>query len=235
VPQCRSVKLFRPIRCISPGNARMDQARLLAASKTAICDRGLKRVESFGMQKSFRRIVTGHDDSGRSVITSDAPPERVQRVGGEIGPMFYEVWNTRETPARIDPQSGEPRESSLVLATPRNGTRIRVLDIPPDSEELRHLDAEAARKHFASIGAAEAAAHRPGEPAPHPFMHRTETIDYGIVLEGELVLILDRGETTVRAGDIVVQRGTNHAWANRSGKNCRIAFVLIDGTFVDGL
>jgi hypothetical protein len=200
-----------------------------------MCGHALKQVESFGMQQSFRRIVTGHDDQGRSIITSDAPPERVQRVGGEIGPIFYEVWNTRETPARIDHRSGEPTERSLALAPPRNGTRIRVLDIPPDSEELKHMGAEASREHFASIGAASAVAHRADEPAPHPFMHRTETIDYGIVLEGELVLILDRGETTVRAGDIVVQRGTNHAWANRSGKNCRIAFVLIDGAFVDGL
>jgi len=62
-------------------------------------------------------------------------------------------------------------------------------------------------------------------------MHRTESIDYGIVLEGEITLILDRGETTVRAGDIVIQRGTNHGWANRSGQTCRIAFILIDGQF----
>ncbi|MGH8035279.1 MAG: cupin domain-containing protein, partial [Lysobacterales bacterium] len=67
------------------------------------------------------------------------------------------------------------------------------------------------------------------------FMHRTETVDYGIVLEGELVLIVDEGETTVRAGDIVVQRGTNHAWANRSDRPCRIAFILIDGVFASGL
>jgi uncharacterized cupin superfamily protein len=66
-------------------------------------------------------------------------------------------------------------------------------------------------------------------------MHRTETIDYGIMLEGELTLIMDIGETTIRAGDIVIQRGTNHGWANRSGKACRIAFVLIDGQFTDGL
>jgi uncharacterized cupin superfamily protein len=66
-------------------------------------------------------------------------------------------------------------------------------------------------------------------------MHRTETVDYGIVLEGELVLILDEGETTVRAGDIVIQRGTNHGWSNRSDKNCRIAFILIDGEFTGGL
>ncbi len=62
-------------------------------------------------------------------------------------------------------------------------------------------------------------------------MHRTETVDYGIVLEGEITLILDREERTVRAGDIVVQCGTNHGWANRSGAPCRVAFVLIDGTF----
>ncbi len=62
-------------------------------------------------------------------------------------------------------------------------------------------------------------------------MHRTETIDYAIVLDGEVVLVLDQDETTVRAGDIVIQCGTNHGWANRSDRNCRIAFVLIDGKF----
>lgn len=66
-------------------------------------------------------------------------------------------------------------------------------------------------------------------------MHRTETIDYGIVLEGEIVLIMDEGETTVRAGDIVIQRGTNHGWSNRSDRNCRIAFILIDGAFDEEL
>ena len=66
-------------------------------------------------------------------------------------------------------------------------------------------------------------------------MHRTETVDYGIVIEGEITLLVDEGETLVRAGDIVVQRGTNHAWANRSGRTCRIAFILIDGQFTDGL
>lgn len=187
------------------------------------------------MQNSFRRIVTGHDDDGNSNFVSDAPPERVRRVGGDIGPVFFEVWNTRETPARIDRRSGEPEENGLILAPPLNGTRIRVLDIPPDSEELKHLDAAEAREHFALIGAADAATHKAGKQAPHPFMHRTRTIDYGIVLEGELVLILDKGETVVRQGDIVIQRGTNHAWANRSGKNCRIAFVLIDGRFEDQL
>ena len=185
------------------------------------------------MHKAFRRIVTGHDDAGNAIILSDAPPERIQQVGGTTGPTFFEVWNTRETPARIDRRSGEPAESGLMLAPPKGGTRIRVLDIPPDNEELHRMDEATARAHFESVGSAGASTYKPG--ASHPFMHRTETIDYGIVLEGELVLIVDRGETTVRAGDIVIQRGTNHAWANRSGKSCRIAFILIDGELVDGL
>src|SRR6266403_1709347 len=69
----------------------------------------------------------------------------------------------------------------------------------------------------------------------HALMHRTSTIDYGIVLEGEITLILDEDETVVKAGDIVIQRGTNHAWANRGTTNCRIAFILVDGQFEDGL
>jgi hypothetical protein len=182
----------------------------------------------------FRRIVTGHDAAGRAVILEDGPPPRVARIGSEVGPVFYEIWNTRETPARIDRASGEPHESGIQLAPPKNGTRIRVLDIPPEDERMKQLSPEEARRHFAEIGAAEASSYT-GAGSRHAFMHRTETVDYGIVLEGELTLIVDEGETVVRAGDIVIQRGTNHGWANRSGKNCRIAFILIDGQFVDGL
>lgn len=185
------------------------------------------------MQKPFRRVVTGHDAAGRAVLQADAPPTRVQVVG-ENGPTFYEIWNTRETPARIDRNSGEPFEAQLTLAPPRNGTRIRVLDIPPETEATARIDAATARAHFEQIGAAQASTAAAAN-ARHPFMHRTRSVDYGIVLEGEITLILDEGETTVRAGDIVVQRGTNHGWANRSGGNCRIAFILIDGEFVDGL
>ena len=178
----------------------------------------------------FRRIVTGHDAQGRAVILEDAPPPRVARIGGEHGPLFVEVWNTRETPARIDRASGEPPEDGIQLAPPRNGTRIRVLDVPPEDPSIATLTPEQARAHFAEVGAADAASHR-GGGSKHAFMHRTETIDYGIVLEGEITLILDEGETVVRAGDIVIQRGTNHGWANRGRVPCRIAFILIDGRY----
>jgi hypothetical protein len=182
----------------------------------------------------FRRVITGHDSQGKAVILEDGPPPRVQRVGGETGPVFYEIWNTRATPAPIDRTSGEPFEDKINLAPPKNGTRIRVLEIPPEDTRLQAISPEQARAHFAEIGAAAASSHT-GAGSRHAYMHRTETIDYGIMLEGELTLIMDIGETTVRAGDIVIQRGTNHGWANRSGKTCRIAFVLIDGQFRDGL
>ena len=181
-----------------------------------------------------RRIVTGHDENGRAIIQEDGPVPRFQRIGGDTGPMFHEVWNTRATPVPIDAASGEPDEAGIQLAPPPNGTRIRVLDIPPDGDNLKDLTPDQARAHFAEIGAGDASSHT-GAGSKHAHMHRTETIDYGIVLEGEIVLIVDEGETTVRAGDIVIQRGTNHGWANRTDCNCRIAFILIDGVFDEKL
>jgi mannose-6-phosphate isomerase-like protein (cupin superfamily) len=180
------------------------------------------------MPEQFRRIVTGHDAEGQAVIQSAAPPTRVVDLS-DHGPRFYEVWNTRETPARIDRDGQEPHEEKLTLAPPPNGTRIRVLDIQPETQELRNIDAAEARRHFERINAGDASTRHQG--ARHPFMHRTETVDYGIVLSGEIYLIVDKEEILCHPGDIIIQRGTNHAWANRSSSVCRIAFILIDGAF----
>ena len=183
------------------------------------------------MVKAARRVITGHDGQGRSIVQEDGPPARVVTLGGDGRTTFHELWNTRATPAPIDRASGEPAEPGISLLPPTGGTRIRILDIPPDDGSVAALPREAVRALFEAIGAGHALAENP----PHPLMHRTETIDYGIVLEGELVLILDESETIVRAGDIIVQRGTSHAWANRSNANARIAFVLVDGRFEEGL
>jgi mannose-6-phosphate isomerase-like protein (cupin superfamily) len=183
------------------------------------------------MARAVRRIVTGHDSEGRSIVQEDGPPARVVTLGGDGGTTFHEIWNTRATPAAIDRASGEPAEQGVSLLPPRGGTRIRILDIPPDDGTVAALPREAVCSLFEAIGAGHALAEDP----PHPLMHRTETVDYGIVLEGELVLVLDESETVVRTGDIVVQRGTSHAWANRSDRSARIAFVLIDGEFTEGL
>jgi len=184
-------------------------------------------------QEGFRRIVTGHDDAGSAIVISDSPPTRVQLVGGPGGPTFFEVWSTGETPALIDRQSGEREQGGLVLAPPKGGTRIRIIDFPPESDAVRNLSGAQATEKFAAMGGEEASRSHAG--APHPLMHRTQTVDYAIVLSGEMTMILDREQTTIQAGDIVIQRGTSHAWANRSGENCRMAFVLIDGQYTDGL
>lgn len=181
-------------------------------------------------QKTFNRVVTGHDTDGKAIIISDAPPVHTQLVGGPGGPTFFEIWHTLETPALIFAQPKEPDENGLVLPPPKNGTRIRVIEFPPEGEEIRKLTSADAAAKFKSMGDAHASTSS-AEGAPHPLMHRTQTVDYGIVLEGEITMIVDRGETIIKAGDIIIQNGTNHAWANRSGKICRMAFILIDGTF----
>jgi uncharacterized cupin superfamily protein len=82
---------------------------------------------------------------------------------------------------------------------------------------------------FAQIGDRDASTVK--ADSPHPLMHRTETVDYGVVIDGELTLVLDEGEVLLRPGSVVVQRGTNHAWANRSGRPCRMLFVLVAGAY----
>jgi mannose-6-phosphate isomerase-like protein (cupin superfamily) len=173
---------------------------------------------------SFRRVVTGHNAEGRAVILEDGPPPRVFDNLGEAGLVFYEVWNTRETPARIDRAGGEPAEARLSLTPPKNGTRIRVLDIPVDNPATADLDTV-----FDNIGGKEAKAGAGADR--HASFHRTQSIDYGIVLDGEITLMVDDGETTLYPGDICVQRGTSHGWINRGTKPCRIAFILIDGAW----
>ena len=181
--------------------------------------------------KTFRRIVTGHNADGKAIIISDAPPVLTQLVGGPGGPTFFEVWSTHQTPASIVNQPGEPEENGLVLSPPKNGTRIRVIAFPPEGDEIRKLTGTDAAAKFKAMGGEHASTF--GEAAPHPLMHKTRTVDYGIVLEGEITLVLDKAETTIHTGDVVIQNGTNHAWANRSGNICRMAFILIDGEFTN--
>lgn len=150
-----------------------------------------------------RRIVTGHDAGGVSVVVSDGPVP-VTRELPEDGVAFHEVWMTSTAPAVIEAGPEDPTAGAITVPPPTHGTRIRINEFLPDS-----------------LGP-------DGLQSP---MHRTQSIDYGIVLEGEITLLLDDSEVTAHAGDIVVQRGTDHAWANRGDGIARVAFVLIDGEY----
>jgi mannose-6-phosphate isomerase-like protein (cupin superfamily) len=107
---------------------------------------------------------------------------------------------------------------------------VRIVEFGPEGEWLDKIDAEATRVAWGAIGTHTASANRDSR-AKHPFMHRTQSVDCGIVLEGEITLVLDNEEVVMREGDFLVERGTKHAWANRSGVPCRILLVLIDGAF----
>jgi len=145
-----------------------------------------------------RRIVTGHNESGKSVILSDTPSPKTTDIGTAA---FHEIWVTDRMPAQIPADEPEPTDRPIRVGPPANGVMIRFTEMAPGAESP---------------------------------MHRTETLDVGIVLDGETWLLLDDGsETRVGPGDAVVQRGTNHAWANRSDRPVRMVFVLVDGEITD--
>ena len=172
----------------------------------------------------IRRVVTGDDPQGRSRIIEDAPATSIRSVAARPGYRAVNVWRTEETPARINAKDSTPEHQGIL--PPKNGNILRIIDFPPEPADKAKLKAML-DSTFGGIYNDAAHDKRPGV---HPGMHRTETVDYAIVLEGEIYAVMDEGETLLRAGDVLIQRGTNHAWANRSGKTARIAFVLIDGT-----
>ena len=154
-----------------------------------------------------RRIVTGLRD-GKSIIEQD---KIVSNVSEHFpGLIISDIWSTDSTPAKFEEKV---IENTAFPNTPKNGSYFRYVQIPPD-KDLGVIAKE-------------------GES--HPLMHQTDTLDYIIIISGEIYLIVDEEETLLKAGDIVIQRGTNHAWSNRSGKVCRVVFVLIDGQFEENL
>ena len=177
------------------------------------------------MDKSIRRVITGHDASGKAIIIEDRAAPHTRSVELRGGLTMTELWMTDSMPAKID--APDPSGDIKTLPPPPNGTTLRFVRFPPEKTFIHNLTGAKARAAFAAIGSAEASQHTSN--VRHPLMHRTKTIDYGIVLDGEIWLVLDDSEVLVRAGDVVIQRGTNHAWSNRSDNDCTVAFILIDG------
>lgn len=178
-------------------------------------------------ERTVRRVVTGHDAGGGAVVLEDGTPPVVIRSPLQPGLAFHEIWNTSDMPMPIAAGFDEPTLKHSGTAPPRRGTVIRIVDLPPEGPDGPEFDKEQARTLFSAVGLAENAdRHKPGR---HPLMHRTASVDYGIVLSGEIVMLLDDTEVHLKTGDVVVQRGTNHAWTNRTDRICRMAFILTDG------
>lgn len=172
---------------------------------------------------NVRRVVTGFDDTGRSTIVTDGPAPAIKSVPGRPDYYSTNVWRTGAAP--VDIAEPDLIEAHIGVSPPENGTVLRVIDFPPEPKDPQ----ERARQLAASFGQIFDDADTSQSGEIHPGMHQTDTVDYAIVLEGEIVAVLEESETVLKAGDILIQRGTNHAWSNQSGASCKVAFILIDG------
>ena len=167
-----------------------------------------------------RRVVTTVNEEGKAVVLFDSEnPNRAVRPGKNN--VANLIWTTDGAPADI--AGPQDRGAMKIGTSPLPGASIfRIMDYPPVTAEMEKMDTTARMKELA---------HEPeirGLPPRHPFMHRTRTVDYAIILQGEIDMLLDDSEIHLKAGDVLVQQGTNHAWVNRGTEVCRIAFVLID-------
>lgn len=170
-----------------------------------------------------RRVLTGIDKSGTATIIEDGPAPAVRTVAERPGYRVTNLWSTHGSPA---PLGDMDRLGELQgVMPPPKGTVVRIIDVPPDAKDPAQRE-RAFNASFTHLF--KDADHRP-KPGQHPGMHQTLSVDYAIVMAGEIVAILEDCETVLRAGDVLIQRGTNHAWANRSDGFARICFVLIDG------
>jgi hypothetical protein len=174
------------------------------------------------MPKVPRRVVTGHNAEGKSIfITDAATPHVFQRSPGSA--VVMELWETNGTPAD-NRSNADAIARGFRLPPPKNGSVFRIIEYPPDSARLKALAAERAGPDDGSgwLQAADKGGAR------HLGFHKTSSVDYAIILSGEIVALMDEGEVLLKAGDVLIQRGTNHAWSNRTEEPCTVAFVLID-------
>ena len=169
----------------------------------------------------MRRIITGHNENGRSIISIDGPPAR--SIGEDVGGLF-EIWNTDGNDI-ISSDSSDRADEDIILSPPKGGTKFRYFQINPMPEGVSNeMMQEIAADAFEKIGAS----HHRIDTSKHPAMHKTETIDYIILLKGDVTLILDEEEVDLKPYDVVVQRGTNHAWANNGKEPALLIAVLVD-------
>lgn len=171
--------------------------------------------------RKIRRVVTGHDANGVARVIRDEEATSILARPNRPGVTLTNLWMNDQTPAAME-RPDDPVAGPLILRPPKDGAVFRIVQFDPeDPEVMAGLDGKAA---FAEMGAGANVV----EGARHPFMHRTDSLDYAVVLTGEIYMMMDEDEVLLKAGDTVVQQGTNHAWSNRGTAPCQIAFILID-------
>jgi mannose-6-phosphate isomerase-like protein (cupin superfamily) len=175
---------------------------------------------------SVRRVLTGHDENGQSCFLADGPAPNVKEMDSMPGLALTDLWETASAPASNQGRA-DAAARPVRLEPPRNGTILRIVEFPPDSHWRGNADATQA---FASIGAG----HAKDKSNADPMMHRTATVDYIIVLKGEIHAVMESGEKLLKAGDVLIQRGTNHSWSVRGKEPCIVAAVLVSADPVDG-
>ena len=174
------------------------------------------------LSEDIRRVVTTVDKEGRAVVLFDgANPHKIVRPNRSVTSRL--VWVTDQTPADIF-GTADRAATDIGIAPPKQGSIFRIIDIPPTPPEIEKLEKDYLHKQIGDH------APRKGLVPRHPLMHRTRTIDYAIIMQGEIDMLLDDSEVHLKAGDVLIQQGTNHAWVNRGTEPCRIAFILIDST-----
>lgn len=175
--------------------------------------------------KPVRRIVVV-DENDRSKCIADGPSPDVRTDPARPGFASTRIWVTDRAPPILK-GIRESLHMRHTLEPPPDGSVCRVVTFPPDDSYKGKVGAKEVQAYFAAMGSPGASTYSP--KAPHPYMQKTRSLDFCLVLEGEITLVLDTEEVQLKAGDTVVQRGTNHAWSNRSDKPCVIAFSSHDG------
>jgi len=172
----------------------------------------------------IRRVVTGHDNNGRSVLVSDGAPPRTVSFRSIPGHAFAQVWTTPPSPV-VPAGNADPTEGQVNLLPPAGGTSLLIVTFPPDSTmSAPGFDPLAAGEECIARMPDLARTFEPDCPG----MHRTDTVDYAIVLSGEVWLEVDDGkQTLLRPTDVVVQQGARHAWRNRSETPATVAFFMV--------
>ena len=170
--------------------------------------------------KPQRRIVTIDREAGKSSLVGDGPSPDVRTDPARPGFALQRMWVVDGAPAKI---VFETLHLPHTLEPPAKGSVLNVVTFPPDAAWKGKVGAAEVAAYFKSMGSPGASTYSP--QAPHPYTQKTRTLDFCIVLEGEIVLVLDSQEVLLKAGEIVVQRGTNHAWSNRSSKPAVVAIA----------